>query len=68
MSAEIGQNRWQRRLLALRPLPREPDSARDGRPNRRHSVREKIEPDPKNPYYMLTIRGVGYRFAEMQPS
>jgi hypothetical protein len=63
-----GQNRWERRLPALRPLPRELDSARDGQPNRRYSVREKIEPDPKSPYYILTIRGVDYRFAEMQPS
>jgi DNA-binding response OmpR family regulator len=29
------------------------------------NIREKIEPDPKNPRYVLTVRGVGYRFAEI---
>lgn len=28
-------------------------------------VRKKIEPDPKNPRYLLTVRGVGYRFADL---
>ncbi|MDP9457745.1 MAG: response regulator transcription factor [Actinomycetota bacterium] len=28
-------------------------------------IRGKIEPDPKNPRYVQTIRGVGYRFAEL---
>jgi Response regulators consisting of a CheY-like receiver domain and a winged-helix DNA-binding domain len=27
-------------------------------------LREKIESDPKNPYYIQTVRGVGYRFKE----
>jgi two-component system alkaline phosphatase synthesis response regulator PhoP len=27
-------------------------------------LREKIEADPKNPYYIQTVRGVGYRFKE----
>ncbi len=27
-------------------------------------VRKKIEPDPKNPRYIQTVRGFGYRFAE----
>ncbi|UWG98609.1 response regulator transcription factor [Dehalobacter sp. DCM] len=27
-------------------------------------LREKIEPDPKNPTYIQTVRGVGYRFKE----
>jgi DNA-binding response OmpR family regulator len=27
-------------------------------------LREKIEPDPKNPEYLLTVRGVGYRFRD----
>ena len=26
-------------------------------------IREKIEPDPKNPRYILTVRGIGYKFA-----
>ncbi|HHW01065.1 MAG TPA: response regulator transcription factor [Clostridiaceae bacterium] len=26
------------------------------------NIRQKIEPDPKNPKYILTIHGVGYRF------
>lgn len=25
-------------------------------------LRKKIEPDPEHPYYILTVRGVGYRF------
>lgn len=25
-------------------------------------LREKIEPDPKNPFYLKTVRGIGYRF------
>ena len=29
------------------------------------NIREKIEPDPKNPRYVLTVRGVGYRFTEV---
>jgi DNA-binding response OmpR family regulator len=28
-------------------------------------VRKKIEPDPKNPRYLLTVRGVGYKFADI---
>ncbi|HDO9112453.1 TPA: winged helix-turn-helix domain-containing protein, partial [Clostridioides difficile] len=24
--------------------------------------RKKIEPDPNHPFYILTVRGVGYRF------
>ncbi len=27
-------------------------------------IRKKIEPDPKNPRYVQTVRGMGYRFAE----
>jgi DNA-binding response OmpR family regulator len=26
------------------------------------NIRQKIEPDPKNPIYILTVHGVGYRF------
>ena len=29
-----------------------------------HNMREKIEPDPKNPEYLLTVRGFGYRLRE----
>jgi two-component system alkaline phosphatase synthesis response regulator PhoP len=29
-----------------------------------HNMREKIEPDPKNPTYLLTVRGFGYRLCE----
>jgi two-component system phosphate regulon response regulator PhoB len=25
-------------------------------------LREKIEPDPDNPIYLKTVRGIGYRF------
>jgi DNA-binding response OmpR family regulator len=28
------------------------------------NVRQKIEPDPKQPRYLLTVYGVGYKFAE----
>ena len=28
-------------------------------------VRQKIEPDPKNPRYLQTVRGMGYRFADI---
>lgn len=28
-------------------------------------IRGKIEPDPKNPRYLQTVRGVGYRFAQL---
>jgi two-component system alkaline phosphatase synthesis response regulator PhoP len=28
------------------------------------NVRRKIEPDPKHPRYVLTVHGVGYKFAE----
>jgi two-component system alkaline phosphatase synthesis response regulator PhoP len=29
-----------------------------------HNMREKIEVDPKNPTYLLTVRGFGYRLCE----
>src|ERR687893_1130091 len=29
------------------------------------NIREKIEPAPKNPRYVLTVRGIGYKFAEI---
>ena len=28
--------------------------------------RQKIEPDPSKPTYVLTVRGIGYRFAEVE--
>src|SRR5262249_57447386 len=28
------------------------------------NIRRKIEPDPRQPRYVLTVFGVGYRFAE----
>jgi DNA-binding response OmpR family regulator len=28
------------------------------------NIRKKIEPDPRKPRYLLTVFGVGYRFAE----
>jgi len=30
-------------------------------------LRQKIEKDPANPTYILTVRGVGYRFSEGEP-
>jgi len=29
-----------------------------------HNIREKLEPDPKSPTYVLTVRGYGYRLKE----
>jgi DNA-binding response OmpR family regulator len=29
-----------------------------------HNMREKLEPDPKTPTYLLTVRGFGYRLRE----
>lgn len=29
-----------------------------------HNIREKIEPDPQEPEYILTVRGLGYRIRE----
>ena len=28
------------------------------------NLRRKLEPDPRNPRYVLTVYGVGYKFAE----
>ena len=28
------------------------------------NVRRKLEPDPRNPRYVLTVHGVGYKFAD----
>jgi len=30
-------------------------------------LREKIESDPRNPEYLFTVRGVGYRFRDLEP-
>jgi DNA-binding response OmpR family regulator len=30
-------------------------------------LRQKIEPDPSDPHYILTVRGIGYRFADRRP-
>ena len=30
-------------------------------------LREKLERDPKEPEYLFTVRGVGYRFREERP-
>jgi DNA-binding response OmpR family regulator len=29
-----------------------------------HSLRQKVEPNPSQPRYILTVRGTGYRFVE----
>jgi DNA-binding response OmpR family regulator len=29
------------------------------------NIRRKIETDPKHPRYVLTVRGMGHKFAEM---
>jgi DNA-binding response OmpR family regulator len=31
-------------------------------------LRQKIEPTPSEPRYILTVRGIGYRFADRQGS
>jgi DNA-binding response OmpR family regulator len=31
-------------------------------------LRKKIEPNHAEPGYILTVRGIGYRFAEQNPS
>lgn len=28
-----------------------------------HRIRKKVEPDPSNPIYVLTVWGIGYRFS-----
>jgi two-component system response regulator RegX3 len=28
-------------------------------------IRRKVEPEPGSPRYLLTVRGAGYKFAEM---
>ena len=31
-------------------------------------IREKIEDDPKNPVYIKTIRGIGYKIERYKPN
>ena len=31
------------------------------------NIRRKLEPDPREPRYLLTVYGVGYRFADGEP-
>jgi DNA-binding response OmpR family regulator len=31
------------------------------------NIRRKLEPDPRQPRYLLTVIGVGYRFADETP-
>ncbi|MBI5232372.1 MAG: response regulator transcription factor [Coriobacteriales bacterium] len=33
-----------------------------------HRLREKIEPDPSNPKYLMTVRGLGYKLVQPTPS
>ena len=30
------------------------------------NIRRKLEPDPHEPHYVLTVYGVGYKFAELE--
>jgi DNA-binding response OmpR family regulator len=30
-----------------------------------HNMRDKLETDPKNPEYLLTVRGCGYRMRDV---
>jgi DNA-binding response OmpR family regulator len=32
-----------------------------------HRLRQKVEPDPSNPQYIVNVRGVGYRFESHEP-
>jgi two-component system response regulator RegX3 len=31
-------------------------------------LRQKIEPDPDHPVHLVTVRGVGYRLVQQQPT
>ncbi|SKB13982.1 putative transcriptional regulator ycf27 [Planktothrix sp. PCC 11201] len=56
---------WKRAELLQKVWGFEDDSIEDGRVIDVHigQIRKKIEPDPKNPFFILTVRSVGYRFS-----
>ena len=55
---------WERKELLQKVWGYEDDSSEAGRVIDVHigQIRKKIEPDPKNPSFIQTVRSVGYRF------